>query len=64
MNLRPSSILFATTLVLLLIPCSDTSAAESEVPQSPAQDGTSKPLVVIAGAGTLENDGYEISEGT
>jgi hypothetical protein len=62
MNPQPSFILFATMLVLSLVQCSGTSAAQSKVPLSPAQDGTSKPLAVIAGVGTLENDDYEISE--
>jgi hypothetical protein len=48
MNLRPCFIQFATTLVLLLVPSSGPSAAKSEMPQSPAQDGTLKALAVIA----------------
>lgn len=58
MNRQPSSILF-TTAILLFVSCSRICAGQSEVPQSPAQDGTLKALAAIAGAGALENDDYE-----
>jgi carboxypeptidase Q len=54
MNLRPLFILLAAAIL-----CSGIAAAQSEMPQSPAQDGTLKALAAIAGAADLETDDYD-----
>jgi hypothetical protein len=59
MNLRSLFILLAAASL-----CSGIAAAQSEMPQSPAQDGTLKALAAIAGAADLETDDLRLSQGT
>ena len=54
MTIWPVLILFAIAML-----SSSISAGQSEMAQSPAQDGTLKALAAIAGAGALENNDYE-----
>lgn len=54
MTIWPVLILFAIAML-----SSSISAGQSEMAQSPAQDGTLKALAAIAGAGALENNDCE-----
>ena len=47
------------TAILLAAALPGISAPQSDVVQSPAQDGTLKALAAVAGSGTMENDDYE-----
>ena len=58
MNMGKLLLLF-TTILLVFVSLALVAAPQSEVPQSPAQDGTLKALTAVAGAGALENNDYE-----
>jgi len=45
--------------ILLVVALPGISAPQTDVAQSPAQDGTLKALAAVAGSGTMENDDYE-----